>query len=107
MGRVGCILFISVIVDKQLDAKLTQESQQTRRQSRSSVETGIKVSAPKYKSISAFVTFDLVLHRPEFVQHKPETIGQASRISGITPAAISLLLVHLKRGIGAPERSAA
>lgn len=33
-------------------------------------------------------------------QHKPETIGQAARISGITPAAISLLLVHLKRGFG-------
>jgi len=31
-------------------------------------------------------------------QHKPETIGQASRIQGITPAAISLLLVWLKRG---------
>ncbi|MCX7192466.1 MAG: tRNA uridine-5-carboxymethylaminomethyl(34) synthesis enzyme MnmG [Proteobacteria bacterium] len=30
--------------------------------------------------------------------HKPETVGQAARISGITPAAISLLLVHLKRG---------
>jgi tRNA uridine 5-carboxymethylaminomethyl modification enzyme len=30
-------------------------------------------------------------------QHRPETVGQASRISGITPAAISLLLVHLKR----------
>ena len=30
--------------------------------------------------------------------HKPETLGQASRISGLTPAAISLLLVHLKRG---------
>jgi tRNA uridine 5-carboxymethylaminomethyl modification enzyme len=30
--------------------------------------------------------------------HKPETIGQAARISGITPAAISLLLVHLKSG---------
>ncbi|MCU8040799.1 tRNA uridine-5-carboxymethylaminomethyl(34) synthesis enzyme MnmG [Shewanella sp. SM69] len=29
--------------------------------------------------------------------HKPETIGQASRISGITPAAISILLVHLKK----------
>ncbi len=40
-------------------------------------------------------------------QYKPETIGQASRISGITPAAISLLLVHLKRRVGAPERSAA
>jgi tRNA uridine 5-carboxymethylaminomethyl modification enzyme len=30
-------------------------------------------------------------------QHKPQTIGQASRIQGITPAAISLLLIHLKR----------
>jgi tRNA uridine 5-carboxymethylaminomethyl modification enzyme len=32
---------------------------------------------------------------------RPETLGQAARISGITPAAISLLLVHLKRGFGA------
>jgi tRNA uridine 5-carboxymethylaminomethyl modification enzyme len=32
--------------------------------------------------------------------HQPETLGQASRISGVTPAAISLLLVHLKKGIG-------
>jgi tRNA uridine 5-carboxymethylaminomethyl modification enzyme len=40
-------------------------------------------------------------------QHEPETIGQASRISGITPAAISLLLVHLKRGVRTSERSAA
>ncbi len=31
--------------------------------------------------------------------HKPETLGKASRISGVTPAAISLLLVHLKRGL--------
>ena len=30
-------------------------------------------------------------------QHKPETIGQATRIQGITPAAVSLLLVHLKK----------
>lgn len=29
--------------------------------------------------------------------HRPETLGQASRISGVTPAALSLLLVHLKR----------
>src|SRR5262245_22384422 len=42
--------------------------------------------------------------------HRPETIGQAARISGITPAAISLLLVHLKRGFGktsSPERQSA
>ena len=30
-------------------------------------------------------------------EHKPETIGMASRISGVTPAAISILLVHLKK----------
>jgi tRNA uridine 5-carboxymethylaminomethyl modification enzyme len=40
-------------------------------------------------------------------QHRPETIGQASRVSGITPAAISLLLVHMKRRARTPERSAA
>lgn len=35
--------------------------------------------------------------RQKLIQHKPETIGQAGRISGITPATISLLLVYLKR----------
>jgi tRNA uridine 5-carboxymethylaminomethyl modification enzyme len=35
-------------------------------------------------------------------QHRPETIGQAARLPGMTPAAISLLLVHLKRGFDAP-----
>lgn len=30
-------------------------------------------------------------------QHRPETLGQASRLSGMTPAAVSLLLVYLKR----------
>jgi len=34
-------------------------------------------------------------------QHRPQTIGQAARLPGMTPAAISLLLVHLKRGFGA------
>ena len=28
---------------------------------------------------------------------RPETLGQAGRISGVTPAAVSLLLIHLKR----------
>lgn len=35
--------------------------------------------------------------------HQPETMGQAARISGMTPAAISLLLVHLKRGFKQSE----
>jgi tRNA uridine 5-carboxymethylaminomethyl modification enzyme len=36
--------------------------------------------------------------RQTLARHRPATLGQASRISGVTPAAISLLLVHLKRG---------
>jgi tRNA uridine 5-carboxymethylaminomethyl modification enzyme len=56
--------------------------------------------------------------RQKLNKHRPETLGQASRISGVTPAAISLLLVHLKKGgfkefahvpadPGVPDQSAA
>ena len=38
--------------------------------------------------------------------HRPGTLGQASRISGVTPAAISLLLVHLKRGFQPSKKTA-
>jgi tRNA uridine 5-carboxymethylaminomethyl modification enzyme len=47
--------------------------------------------------------------RQKLDKHKPETLGLASRISGVTPAAISLLLVHLKKsrakGFGAPAKA--
>ncbi|WP_372661039.1 tRNA uridine-5-carboxymethylaminomethyl(34) synthesis enzyme MnmG [Hydrogenophaga sp.] len=36
--------------------------------------------------------------RQKLHQHRPETLGQASRLSGITPASMSLLLIHLKKG---------
>ena len=36
--------------------------------------------------------------RQKLQQHRPDTLGQAGRISGVTPAAISLLLIHLKKG---------
>ena len=36
--------------------------------------------------------------RQKLMKHRPQTLGQASRISGVTPAAMSLLLVHLKKG---------
>lgn len=45
-----------------------------------------------------------VQHKLEL--HRPETIGQASRISGVTPAAIALLLVHLKRSARALKKTA-
>lgn len=35
--------------------------------------------------------------RQKLLQHRPETLAQASRIAGVTPAAVSLLLVHLKK----------
>jgi tRNA uridine 5-carboxymethylaminomethyl modification enzyme len=45
--------------------------------------------------------------RQKLTKHRPETLGLASRISGVTPATISLLLVHLKknlwRGLTKPE----
>ena len=46
-----------------------------------------------YGSIKA-LSFEV---RQKLQQQRPQTLGQASRISGITPAAISLLLIHLKR----------
>jgi tRNA uridine 5-carboxymethylaminomethyl modification enzyme len=36
--------------------------------------------------------------RQRLNKYRPETLGQASRLSGITPATISLLLIHLKKG---------
>ena len=42
--------------------------------------------------------------RQKLAPHRPETLGQAARISGMTPAAISLLLVHLKRRLAASAR---
>ena len=54
------------------------------------------------RGLSAEVSEKLALHRPA-------TIGQAGRVSGVTPAAVSLLLVHLKRhgALPAEERVAA
>src|SRR5258708_25983295 len=39
----------------------------------------------------------------KLAEHRPETVGQAARVQGVTPAAISLLLVHLKRRSLAPQ----
>jgi tRNA uridine 5-carboxymethylaminomethyl modification enzyme len=46
-----------------------------------------------YGQVSA-LSFEV---RQKLGRHRPQTLGQASRISGVTPAAISLLLVHLKK----------
>jgi tRNA uridine 5-carboxymethylaminomethyl modification enzyme len=46
-----------------------------------------------YQQVAA-LSFEV---RQKLSKHRPETLGLASRISGVTPAAISLLLVHLKK----------
>jgi len=47
-----------------------------------------------YAAVSA-LSFEV---RQKLARHRPATLGQAARLSGITPAAVSLLLVHLKKG---------
>ena len=47
-----------------------------------------------YSQVSA-LSFEV---RQTLGRHRPQTLGQASRMSGVTPAAMSLLLVHLKKG---------
>ncbi len=47
-----------------------------------------------YASVQA-LSFEV---RQKLQRHKPETLGIASRLSGMTPAAISLLMVHLRKG---------
>jgi tRNA uridine 5-carboxymethylaminomethyl modification enzyme len=61
--------------------------------------------AAYYENLKLPVNFDYmgvpalsIEVRQKLSKHRPETLGLASRISGITPAAISLLLIHLKRG---------
>ncbi|WP_258129652.1 tRNA uridine-5-carboxymethylaminomethyl(34) synthesis enzyme MnmG [Achromobacter anxifer] len=61
-----------------------------------------KQIAHEQQAIPADVDYDAVTSlsfevRQKLKSHRPETIGQAARISGVTPAAISLLLIHLKR----------
>jgi tRNA uridine 5-carboxymethylaminomethyl modification enzyme len=44
--------------------------------------------------------------RQKLAQQRPETVGQAARIPGVTPAAISLLLIHLKKSSGSERLTA-
>jgi tRNA uridine 5-carboxymethylaminomethyl modification enzyme len=44
--------------------------------------------------------------RQKLIEFRPATLGQAVRIAGVTPAAISLLRVHLKKRNGAARKSA-
>jgi len=65
-----------------------EEIERQRRHEQTSIPNGFDYD--KVRGLSAEVLLKLK-------RSLPETVGQAARISGVTPAAISLLLVHLKR----------
>ncbi|WP_028312060.1 tRNA uridine-5-carboxymethylaminomethyl(34) synthesis enzyme MnmG [Derxia gummosa] len=108
----------------QSDTELDGHEAEARRQMREQVEIAIKYAGyierqadevarnashentrlPAELDYSAVQGLSIEI-RQKLARHKPETVGQASRISGVTPAAISLLLVHLKKS--AMRRSAA
>lgn len=69
-----------------------QKAEVTRRKDAESLSLPLELDYAQVRGLS--VEVQQILNR-----NHPETVGQASRISGITPAAISLLLVHLKRGL--------
>ena len=70
-------------LDRQLD-----EIEKTRRHQQATIPNVIDYA--KVRGLSTEV-------RQKLSDHRPETIGQAGRIPGVTPAAISLLMVHLKK----------
>jgi tRNA uridine 5-carboxymethylaminomethyl modification enzyme len=55
----------------------------------------LKLPADLDYSQVAALSFEV---RQKLSKHRPETLGMASRISGVTPAAISLLTIHLRKG---------
>jgi tRNA uridine 5-carboxymethylaminomethyl modification enzyme len=70
-------------LDRQLD-----EIEKTRRHQQTEIPNVIDYAMVRGLSAEA---------RQKLSAHRPQTIGQAGRIPGITPAAISLLMVHLKK----------
>ena len=67
-----------------------QQQEVTRNQAHEETPLALDLDYTVVRGLSAEVVQKLS-------QYRPATLGQASRISGITPAAISLLRVHLKK----------
>ncbi|MDX1609205.1 MAG: tRNA uridine-5-carboxymethylaminomethyl(34) synthesis enzyme MnmG, partial [Halofilum sp. (in: g-proteobacteria)] len=77
-----------------------QREQIERDRSRESLELPPDLDYERVAGLSAEV-------REKLARHRPATVGQAGRIAGVTPAAVSLLLVHLKRHAGGDWRETA
>lgn len=82
---------LQVEVQARYAGYVEQQRQQIERdRARESLELPPDIDYDQVAGLSAEV-------REKLARHRPATIGQAGRIAGVTPAAVSLLLVHLKR----------
>jgi tRNA uridine 5-carboxymethylaminomethyl modification enzyme len=95
-GEMGQLLADAVIEQVEISIKyagyIEKQNEEVERASRFE---DLRLPAElDYSQVSA-LSFEV---RQKLASHRPETLGQASRISGVTPAAISLLLIHLKKG---------
>jgi tRNA uridine 5-carboxymethylaminomethyl modification enzyme len=93
---------ISVTQQVEIQAKYEgyierQQAEVRRREAQESAPLPATLDYAEVKGLSNEV-------RQKLACQRPETIGQAARISGVTPAAISLLLVYLKRKAKRPQR---
>ena len=95
-GELGADLAETVISQIEIDIKYAGyiERQQDDIRRAAAFETLRLPSEFDYSKVTA-LSFEV---RQKLNQLRPGTLGQASRISGVTPAAISLLLVHLRKG---------
>lgn len=69
-------------------ARQQQEVQRQQQQEQTPIPEAIDYAAVTGLSVEV---------RQKLLRHRPQTLGQASRISGVTPAALSLLWIHIKR----------
>jgi tRNA uridine 5-carboxymethylaminomethyl modification enzyme len=88
-------LFDAVVEQVEIAAKYSGYIERQREEvERSAHHEGLRLPPDlNYMEIDA-LSYEV---RQKLQTHRPETLGQASRISGVTPAAISLLLIHLKK----------
>ncbi|HSB26067.1 MAG TPA: tRNA uridine-5-carboxymethylaminomethyl(34) synthesis enzyme MnmG [Burkholderiaceae bacterium] len=95
-GQLGPELADAVIGQLEIDAKyagyIERQQEDVRR---AAAYESLRLPPEFDYSTVAALSFEV---RQKLNQQRPATLGQASRISGVTPAAISLLLVHLRKG---------
>ena len=103
-GAAGAAIDPVVAEQVEIQAKYSgyidrQKEEVQRRESQESLPLPADLDYGEVRGLSAEV-------QQKLNRFKPQTIGQAARMQGVTPAAIALLLVHLKRGFAPARKSA-